>query len=86
MILHNNPYRGGCHVPEFITLKPCFYRGDVVACAANIAQMTEIGGMVPAAFGETRNIFQQGLWRPPIKIYKEDATTSRREEAAIAST
>ncbi len=72
VILHNDPYRGGCHMPEFMTLKPCFYKGDVVAYAANIAHMTDIGGMVPAAFGDTRNIFQEGLRLPPIKIYKDD--------------
>ena len=34
--------------------------------------MTDIGGMVPAAFGDTRNIFQEGLRLPPIKIYRDD--------------
>ena len=72
VILHNDPYRGGCHLPEFMTLKPCFYQGEVVAYAANIAHMTDIGGMVPAAFGDTRNIFQEGLRLPPIKIYRDD--------------
>ncbi len=72
VILHNDPYRGGCHLPEFMTLKPCFHNGEIVAYAANIAHMTDIGGMVPAAFGDTRNIFQEGLRLPPIKIYKND--------------
>ena len=72
VILHNDPYRGGCHLPEFMTLKPCFHNGEIVAYAANIAHMTDIGGMVPAAFGGTRNIFQEGLRLPPIKIYKND--------------
>lgn len=72
VILHNDPYRGGCHMPEFMTLKPCFWNGEIIAYAANIAHMTDIGGMVPAAFGDTRNIFQEGLRLPPIKIYRED--------------
>ena len=72
VILHNDPYRGGCHLPEFMTLRPCFYQGQVVAYAANIAHMTEIGGMVPAAFGDTRNIFQEGLRLPPIKIFRDN--------------
>ena len=72
VILHNDPYRGGCHLPEFMTLKPCFYDGEIVAYAANIAHMTDIGGMVPAAFGDTRNIFQEGIRLPPIKIYRRD--------------
>ena len=72
VILHNDPYRGGCHLPEFMTLKPCFRDGEIVAYAANMAHMTDIGGMVPAAFGDTRNIFQEGLRLPPVRIYRED--------------
>jgi N-methylhydantoinase B len=73
VILHNDPYRGGCHLPEFMVLKPCFVDGQIVAYTANIAHMVDVGGMVPAAFGDTRNIFQEGLRFPPVKIYREDA-------------
>jgi len=72
VILHNDPYRGGCHLPEFMVLKPFFYEGKIVAYTANIAHMTDVGGMVPACFGDTRNIFQEGLRLPPVKIYKKD--------------
>ncbi|MBS1888654.1 MAG: hydantoinase B/oxoprolinase family protein [Actinobacteria bacterium] len=72
VILHNDPYRNGCHLPEFMVLKPCFVDGEIVAYTANIAHMVDIGGMVPAAFGDTRNIFQEGLRLPPVKIYRRD--------------
>jgi N-methylhydantoinase B/oxoprolinase/acetone carboxylase alpha subunit len=72
VILHNDPYRGGCHLPEFMVLKPCFVDGEIVAYTANIAHMGDVGGLVPAAFGDTRNIFQEGLRFPPVKIYRED--------------
>jgi N-methylhydantoinase B len=72
VILHNDPYRGGCHLPEFMVLKPCFTNGEIVAYTANIAHMVDVGGMVPAAFGDTRNIFQEGLRLPPVKIYRND--------------
>lgn len=72
VILHNDPYRGGCHLPEFMVLKPCFVDGKIVAYTANIAHMVDVGGMVPAAFGDTRNIFQEGLRFPPVKIYRND--------------
>jgi len=72
VILHNDPYRGGCHLPEFMVLKPCFMDGEIVAYTANIAHMVDVGGLVPAAFGDTRNIFQEGLRFPPVKIYRND--------------
>lgn len=72
VILHNDPYRGGCHLPEFMVLKPFFYDDRIVGYTANIAHMTDVGGMVPACFGDTRNIFQEGLRLPPVKIYIQD--------------
>ncbi|MCL5962306.1 MAG: hydantoinase B/oxoprolinase family protein [Chloroflexi bacterium] len=72
VFLHNDPYRGGCHLPEFMVLKPFFHDGRIVAYSANVAHMTDIGGMVPAAFGTTQNIFQEGLRLPPVRIYEND--------------
>ncbi len=72
VILHNDPYRGGCHLPEHLTLRPVFHDGEIVAYCANIAHMVDVGGMVPAAFGVTRNTFQDGLRIPPVKIYRND--------------
>ncbi len=71
VILRNDPYRGGCHLPEFMVIKPCFVDGKIVAYT-NIAHMVDVGGMVPAAFGDTRNIFQEGIRFPPVKIYRND--------------
>jgi N-methylhydantoinase B len=34
--------------------------------------MTDVGGMVPAAFGDHQNIFQEGIRFPPVKIYERD--------------
>ena len=72
VILHNDPYRGGCHLPEHLTLKPVFFDGEIVAYCANIAHMVDVGGTTPAAFGIQRNVFEDGLRIPPVKIYRND--------------
>lgn len=72
VVLTNDPYRGGCHLPEFLVVKPCFYNGEIIAYTANIAHMTDVGGMAPACFGTQQNIFQEGLRLPPVKIYIND--------------
>ena len=46
--------------------------GEILAYSVNIAHMTDVGGMVPAAFGDTRNTWQEGIRFPPLKIYRED--------------
>ena len=47
VVIHNDPYRGGCHMPEHMVLKPIFYDGELFGFAANIGHVAEIGGMAP---------------------------------------
>lgn len=72
VIFLNDPYRGNCHLPEFVVIKPYFRDGEILAYTANIAHMTDVGGMVPAAFGDHENMFQEGIRFPPVKIYEAD--------------
>ena len=72
VIFTNDPYRGNCHLPEFVVIKPYFRDGEIFAYTANIAHMTDVGGMVPAAFGDHENMFQEGIRFPPVKIYEAD--------------
>ena len=72
VVFTNDPYRSNCHLPEFVVVKPYFHEGRVLAYTANIAHMTDVGGMVPAAFGDHQNIFQEGIRFPPVKIYERD--------------
>ena len=46
-------------------IKPYFRDGEILAYTANIAHMTDVGGMVPAAFGDHQNMFQEGIRFPP---------------------
>ena len=72
VIFTNDPYRGDNHLPEFVVIKPYFHDGEILAYSINIAHMTDIGGMVPAAFGDHRNTFQEGIRFPPVKCYERD--------------
>jgi N-methylhydantoinase B/oxoprolinase/acetone carboxylase alpha subunit len=72
VIFTNDPYRGDNHLPEFCVIKPYFRDGEILAYSINIAHMTDIGGMVPAAFGDHRNTFQEGIRFPPVKVYERD--------------
>lgn len=72
IVLHNDPYRGGCHLPEYCLIKPVFHDDELVGFAACIGHMTEIGGKTPGGFaGDATDIFQEGLRIPPCKIVEE---------------
>ena len=69
VVLHNDPYRGGCHLPEYCVIKPVFCGNELAAFVACIGHMTEIGGKSPGGFaGDATEIFQEGLRIPPSKI------------------
>jgi len=72
VIVHNDPYRGQCHMPEHLLMKPVFLDGELIGFAANIAHIAEIGGMAPGSFATTATeVFQEGLRLPPVKLMAE---------------
>ena len=69
VIVHNDPYRGQCHMPEHLLMKPVFVEGKLIGYAANIAHIAEIGGMAVGSFASTATeVFQEGLRLPPVKL------------------
>ena len=67
--VHNDPYRGGCHLPEHILLKAVFADNELFGFAATIGHIAEIGGKaVGALAGDATEIYQEGLRLPPVKL------------------
>jgi N-methylhydantoinase B len=73
MFLANDPYNGGgTHLPDINVIAPVFRDGGIVAYVANIAHHADVGGMVPGSEAAVcRNIFQEGLRVPPVRIMQE---------------
>lgn len=69
VVIHNDPYRGGCHMPEHMFIKPVFYQDRLFGFVANYAHITEIGGKAVGGFAaDATDVHQEGLRIPPIKI------------------
>jgi len=66
----NDPYFGGVtHLNDIVVAMPVFAGGRIVAWTANIAHNSDVGGMAPGSLtGEAKEIFQEGLRLPAIKI------------------
>ncbi|MGH8546703.1 MAG: hydantoinase B/oxoprolinase family protein, partial [Gammaproteobacteria bacterium] len=66
----NHPYLGGSpHAPDMAVLTPIFHEGEWVGFAANMAHKSDIGGTVPGSgSGNAREIYQEGLHLPPVKL------------------
>ncbi|MSO69465.1 MAG: hydantoinase B/oxoprolinase family protein [Alphaproteobacteria bacterium] len=73
VIIHNDPYRGGLHVPEHTLFKPFYVDGELMGFCVAIGHVAEVGGMVPGGFaGEATEIFHEGFRMPPVKIRKRN--------------
>ena len=67
--IHNDPYRGQCHMPEHLVVKAVFHEGEPWGFVGNIAHVGEIGGMAPGSFAaDATEVYQEGLRLPPLKI------------------
>jgi N-methylhydantoinase B/oxoprolinase/acetone carboxylase alpha subunit len=73
VVLHNDPYRGGAHIPEHSVIRPVFHEGQLFGFVANVGHLAEIGGKAVGSFAaDATEVFQEGLRIPPVKIVKRD--------------
>ncbi|MQG05841.1 MAG: hydantoinase B/oxoprolinase family protein [SAR202 cluster bacterium] len=71
-IAMNMPYPAGPgHLNDLCLISPVFYKGEMIAITANQAHHVDMGGFAPGSmpFG-VREIFQEGLQIPPIKLFR----------------
>jgi N-methylhydantoinase B len=66
----NDPFRGGTHLPDITMVAPVFLaRGSRPAFyVANRAHHADVGGMFPGSMGPCREIAQEGIRIPPVKL------------------
>lgn len=71
IIVVNDPYGGGgSHLSDVGLVMPIFFEGELIAFSANKAHWTEVGGKDPGSFtNDSRDIFQEGLQFPSIKLF-----------------
>ena len=69
MVMLNDPFKGGTHLPDITIVAPLFARGDKPSFyVANRAHHADVGGMSSGSMPLARSIFQEGLIIPPLKI------------------
>jgi len=72
MWILNDPYAGGSHLPDVNLVSPYFIDGELVAIFANTGHWMDIGGSVPGGWApEARDIHQEGIVIPAVKLYDE---------------
>jgi N-methylhydantoinase B/oxoprolinase/acetone carboxylase alpha subunit len=70
LVVLNDPFRGGTHLPDITCISPVFHRKKLCFFAANRAHHSDVGGMTPGSMPLAREIFQEGLIIPPLKLVR----------------
>ncbi|MDB5416572.1 MAG: methylhydantoinase [Rubritepida sp.] len=69
VIVTNDPYCGGQHLPDIIAYKPVFHEGERIAFAGTLCHHIDVGGLAAGSYAaKATEIFQEGLRIPPLKI------------------
>jgi N-methylhydantoinase B len=85
LIILNDPYQGGTHLPDITLVSPVFqdmdaeedpsspvpYPGKLIGFVASRAHHADVGGMTPGSMPIAREIYQEGLILPPMKLFSK---------------
>ena len=70
-IIVNDPHRGSSHLNDITCITPAIIGGRLVGYVATMAHHVDVGGSVPASFGNSAELFQEGFIIPPTRLVAE---------------
>jgi N-methylhydantoinase B len=82
VIILNDPYHGGTHLPDVTMVSPVFCPPDKVRpgfFVASRAHHADVGGMAPGSLPLSTELYQEGIILPPIKL----VDAGRRNEGVL---
>ena len=68
VIITNDPFPSGVHLNDVSLVSPVFAEGELLGYVANLAHHVDVGGGAPASIGAFREVFQEGVIIPPVKL------------------
>lgn len=93
VVILNDPFKGGTHLPD-ITLISAVYRDKstggaegptLLGYVASRAHHSDVGGMSPGSMPLAREIYQEGLRIPPVRLYREGVRNEDLWETILAN-
>jgi len=72
IIILNDPYAGGSHLPDITLVAPVHVDGVLAGFVSNRGHHADVGGMTPGSLPISTEIYQEGLILSPLKLYKRN--------------
>ena len=79
VVLLNDPYHGGTHLPDVTMVSPVFVGGRARFYVASRAHHADVGGMAPGSLPLSTELYQEGMIIPPLRL----VDGGRRNEAVL---
>lgn len=87
MVILNDPFIGGTHLPDVTLVAPIFSGMRLLGFAVNRAHHLDIGGTSPGSFySKARENYQEGLRIAPIKLVRNGAIDRHLQELIVGNT
>jgi N-methylhydantoinase B len=67
-IVTNDPHPCGVHLNDVSLVSPVHVDGRLLGYVANLAHHVDVGGGAPASIGAFREVFQEGVIIPPVRL------------------
>ncbi len=75
LVVLNDPYLGGTHLPDITMVSPVFVEAESPAFfVASRAHHADVGGMAPGSMPLASEIYQEGLIIPPVRLVEAGRT------------
>ncbi len=71
VVVHNHPYHGSSHTPDFAIVVPVFYKGRLVGYSANTAHHVDIGAATPGLIIDVPDVYAEGMLFAGTKLYRK---------------
>jgi N-methylhydantoinase B len=71
MLIVNDPYKGGTHLPDITLVAPVFAHGELAGFCANRAHHADIGSDAPGSMPVSRALAEEGILIPPTLLIQE---------------
>ncbi len=70
MVILNDPYLGGTHLPDVTVVAPVFVAGELAGFVANRAHHADIGASAPGSMPLSRSLAEEGFIIPPTYLIR----------------
>jgi N-methylhydantoinase B len=86
MVILNDPFLGGTHLPDVTVIAPVFSAGELTAFVANRAHHADIGADSPGSMPLSRSIHDEGQVIEPVHLIRRRALDEVRLAAIVGAT